>query len=620
MQHLATRSTQMSLLLVAVTVLWQVSNGVSLPKPPQSFVDIPMYRPLKLSGRTCCTTPGTVNCCTGPGLTYDRCDATRPCAPPRFCRLEFSDDMCPWGDAFCQCVPLQMISCSHPDQCPEGETCARHEGGDPYCYSEQVVLIDSTFVEYFGDSCCPTPTPNCQPSCPSPPSPVPPTPSPRPSKEYGPSPSPDEISPSPRPTKTSSPRPSSSYTPPSPEPSRSSSMTSSPSPQPPSKSPIPEDSPKPSTVHLTPRPTTSPSPVVTYSRGPNPTPSPSRPPGGLCGDVCSPSNPCLKWRECLLPDLSPCDTGCDSGVCMNSMVCRCSDDCEDGEVCAGAEGRTYCFSPRVVDQPGITVYPCSPPGQTGDRCDDDSDCADARTCVRGGGDDNSTCADNNILCGPDRTRCDGNYPYGCYCDQHKQCTCTDDCEPSEFCCGVDNVGRICVSRSIVQNSTKLDPIPCGDEPVPGFGQSYVLQAPGPPRSGDTGTGSASSSPTGDPSSTSSGSPTGDVCVDVRALQAFAHHELVFAEHVRSAVLCDLSDSCATPGHMVQYHGSPMTMRKYCSIVGTCSRRVLLVNSPKFRKRLRIPSNTDDLYFTPLAARYGTQVEEVFLGIVIRLGL
>lgn len=587
--------------------------------PPESFMDtLVIDRPLNLSGRSCCTSPGTVGCCEGPGLTYDRCTDVRICASPRYCYLEYTDQPCPFNSVdYCHCVPLQMISCTNPSQCPVGETCAKGANGIPYCYSAAVVSIDSSFTIYYGSSCCTT---DCQNPCSSSSplasySPLPPSSSPY--QSYPPQ------------SPSSPPLTQSPWTSPSASPSRVQTYSSSP--MPPSTSPPTQPSTMMSPSYqpsyyppltLTPRPTRSPS---TESPG-LASPSPS---GGLCGDPCSPVNPCLKWRECLRPDRLPCDATCSAGICMNSMVCRCSDDCEDGEVCAGAYGTSYCFSPRVVNQPGITVYPCSPPGQTGDRCDDDSDC-DNRTCVRGGGD---TCADGNILCGRDRVRCEGNYPYGCYCDQYKQCTCTTDCEVSEVCCAT-SYGRICVSKKVVQNSTVLEPEKCeDDEVIPGFGQSYVVKAPEPPKA-DMSNGlspSASSNAGGGPAASpssgsgggsgSSGSPVGGgVCVDVRSLDSFTREELIFRDHVRNAVFCDAFESCATPGHMVLYKGLPMTMRKYCDIVGGCSRKVVWVNSPKFRRRLKFASKTNNLLFTPFASKYETRLEEILLSLAIRSGL
>lgn len=97
--------------------------------------------------------------------------------------------------------------------------------------------------------------------------------------------------------------------------------------------------------------------------------------------------------------------------------------------------------------------------------------------------------------------------------------------------------------------------------------------------------------------------------------------LVYASHRRAAALCDSVGSCATAGHIVTFNETPMMMKSYCSMV-TCTRRVMLVNSPRFNigTRTVIKSHTHGLMFTPFAARYQSRLEERALGWLVRIGL
>lgn len=111
----------------------------------------------------------------------------------------------------------------------------------------------------------------------------------------------------------------------------------------------------------------------------------------------------------------------------------------------------------------------------------------------------------------------------------------------------------------------------------------------------------------------------DVCIDARSLQHLRPEELVFKEHRIAHVVCDATQSCATPGHVVVYRGQSMMMRSYCDLV-VCSKKVMHVNSPRFGRRVRVPSKTQDLEFTAFAARYETRAEELLLSVAIRAGL
>lgn len=125
-----------------------------------------------------------------------------------------------------------------------------------------------------------------------------------------------------------------------------------------------------------------------------------------------------------------------------------------------------------------------------------------------------------------------------------------------------------------------------------------------------------------------------ICIAAHLLSHLPSEALIFSEHRRAAVLCDGSGrhSCATPGHMVVYepHGA-MMMSTYCARFAPsgCEKRVMLVNSPRMRRRVRVVSrgvgmkeegsgSGNRLEFTALAARHGTKVEERVLALVVRM--
>lgn len=116
------------------------------------------------------------------------------------------------------------------------------------------------------------------------------------------------------------------------------------------------------------------------------------------------------------------------------------------------------------------------------------------------------------------------------------------------------------------------------------------------------------------------------CVDALLLQrsGLSQSQLVFRQHRVAVALCDKYGSCATPGHIVIYHGHPMSMKTYCETQSEkqprCETRKMLVNSPRFAISLRLNTNTSDLQFTALSARFETKLEEVALTLAIRIGV
>lgn len=111
-----------------------------------------------------------------------------------------------------------------------------------------------------------------------------------------------------------------------------------------------------------------------------------------------------------------------------------------------------------------------------------------------------------------------------------------------------------------------------------------------------------------------------VCISVDALAGYSREELVYESHRRAGVLCDQFGNCATPGHMVVYHERAMMMRTYCQQPGlSCVRRVKLVNSPRMKRALRVPSKSANLKFLAFAARMQSRSEEVILSQLVRFG-
>lgn len=120
----------------------------------------------------------------------------------------------------------------------------------------------------------------------------------------------------------------------------------------------------------------------------------------------------------------------------------------------------------------------------------------------------------------------------------------------------------------------------------------------------------------------SSAPGAEPCIAVDALKHIHADNLVYREHLRSAVLCDANGSCASPGHIVEYGNAFMSMNSYCKLhaLNGCTQTVRMVNSPKMSRGLRIDSRTTNLKFTALSARYQSQIEERILSLALAVGL
>lgn len=126
---------------------------------------------------------------------------------------------------------------------------------------------------------------------------------------------------------------------------------------------------------------------------------------------------------------------------------------------------------------------------------------------------------------------------------------------------------------------------------------------------------------------SGGNNNNGICIASSHLSAarLPQSSLLFpAPGVSATVLCDSHGSCATPGHIVIFRSFPLSMHTYCSVYASyarCSPRpATIVNSPSYTMGWRLNSDsTRGLVFTALAARYGTRMEEIILGVLVRAG-
>lgn len=184
------------------------------------------------------------------------------------------------------------------------------------------------------------------------------------------------------------------------------------------------------------------------------------------------------------------------------------------------------------------------------------------------------------------------------------CESSQDCHPGYRCASSSRIftGAVCVS--CLTESSTLEFVDdgkafCDDDVTPSTGET--------PQPEET-------SETLMPSPADERPP----CIAVDALRQFESEDLVFAEHVRATVMCDVHGNCATPGHIVVHKGRGMMMKSYCGLEEVeCRYRVKYVNSPRMKMGMRIPSMSDDFVYTAFAARHESVVEEYVLSAIIR---
>lgn len=385
---------------------------------------------------------------------------------------------------------------------------------------------------------------------------------------------------------------------------------------------------------------------------------------GVTGEACRQPEYCEGNRNCV--DLEgaiqniPCSKASESCICFPTppQNCEVSNDCEARESCTRAPGLSapICVSsviiaytpdlnkitgpekrPTVSDSEGKSYYPCT----------SNSECVNPRQCALSDG------PENNSACKPGQS---------CVCSPPFPQLCVDStvCDNGEVCTKTEGIS-LCIAADVVAAVGELNPVggvqgitpfpTPTNSPSPSAKSSNEVASPSPKSSTESSksptpstssitpspskspgasttvspspSSSVGSSPTPSKTPTSSPSPSRSpsaVCIDVRMLDHLPRNTLVFEEHRLAVVLCDDTGSCATPGHIVMWRGKAMMMRTYCGIVKGCKEQEMLVNSPKYRRQMRVNSKTAGLVYTAFAARYETNTEEHVLRLAVRLGL
>lgn len=324
---------------------------------------------------------------------------------------------------------------------------------------------------------------------------------------------------------------------------------------------------------------------------------------------------CSKSRDCEPPRLCTRKVNNIVKDCAGRHDCRCRSprmqnctahhQCPFGEVCATVKdkGVSLCLSEKFVYNSSELIP--LPRKLTFDPCVTGKDCEKPRKCMVFN-------SDNDLKFCRSRS--------GCFCvpDRLKKCRQHQNCMSGEVCVRDTRIERrwsddpYCVSRTYAGQIKEVELVDGSDGPV----QTPTPTGKPVPTDSDL-------SPVIQPAVSTPSSPAlasdNRVCIDVQALHGFKRRELVFETHQQARVLCDKYGSCATPGHVVLFHGRGMMMRSYCDLT-SCEERVMMVNSPKYRRRLFVSSSTTGLQYTSLAARYETRGEEMLLTALIRVGI
>ena len=246
--------------------------------------------------------------------------------------------------------------------------------------------------------------------------------------------------------------------------------------------------------------------------------------------------------------------------------CEKSSDCALAEVCADyRDVDTFCMSilyvakdtrTTIVRDEALTVEPCMA----------DIECKSSRTCSLMG------------------EACEGNFICTCEPEERQECSKAGTCDPGEVCGKRLGKPPSCVSSAWVNRSKNWD-------------RAFPEE-------------------TASPQTTTVTIP-GHLCIVVHLLQHLDRNELSYETDEIGDVLCDSDYSCATPEHMVVWRDRGMMMARYCEQVG-CVWRRMMVNSPKYRRGLVVPSRTNGLVMSAFVARYRTRAEEMMLSAAIRV--
>lgn len=281
----------------------------------------------------------------------------------------------------------------------------------------------------------------------------------------------------------------------------------------------------------------------------------------------------------------------------------------DGEACSGSDSICVCVPPAFTD------------------CTADSDCETGEECKRRF-DIPYVCIDNELggqtptdPGEPPITRCTGSStpPSGGGDGLgYEKCLSHDECADGRECYNL--VEAACCSELNSETCVCVKPFPvfCQEDGECDSGEACLGNAVNPPRCVSNRARDAFGHANVDGSG-ANGDGGDNTCIDAAALRHLAPHQLLLASHRHARVLCDPSGSCATPGHIVLFRGTPMMMRRYCSLV-QCVEQVRLVNSPRWGRQLRVKSETSGLEYTAFAARWESRLEEHMLRTAINVGL
>lgn len=341
-------------------------------------------------------------------------------------------------------------------------------------------------------------------------------------------------------------------------------------------------------------------------------------------DSCETFADCDGYRFCYDPDTN---RRCEEGIrCFCSADpftnCSTSADCLSNDRCYQDVPNGRCISCNASDaadgldpvddgncengEHGSNISP----GYAFIYCHEQTDCVSPRECFGSAG-----------ACNTSSDWCLCSYP------THFLCTTSDDCLENDRCVVLGSDVTLCASCVYTTSSSIVSFVDDGNcqtfSPSP-FQSNADEQSPDPSKS------SASSTST-PPNSTRSPNPRASetqeptdapgVCIAADALVGLDALDMVFAENRRAGVLCDQFDSCATPGHMVEFRGRAMGMKDYCAKDGIhCVKRTKLVNSPKMKMGLRIQSKSTHLMFTAFSASKETWLETRILAALLRLGV
>lgn len=340
-------------------------------------------------------------------------------------------------------------------------------------------------------------------------------------------------------------------------------------------------------------PSTTADPTVDSTTGPSDSGG-----SGLNFDSCETSDDCNGTRICSYlfnENLFLCEDG--KGVCLcrpeAPVNCESDEDCDVGEDCFQLDMGSQCISEEAIQDFWGKNSDSKGTRYNYEGCNNSEDCKNERRC--------------GFVTDKEFSFCDGESD--CLCHKFGSAL---ECDSDSACFGPEK----CVPSTSLPEELKA---PTGNT-CSAFGNSGPRPSPSSPQS--------TSRPDIEvPASTVEVSPEESAaeesepppCIGIESLRHLSSSELIFPRAIRSVVLCDKKENCATPGHMVRYKGSAMMMKTYCDIVG-CMKRRMLVNSPKYKRGLNVPSRCEDMQFTAFAARYETGAEEGVLSIAIRAGL